>query len=198
MSATKITMRYHNSEFCAVHELVWWFGKQFLSKTLFYWVSKTVFIDRRLLCASRDGDGQNLVQSRQPGSRLKTPGLPIWVRYLKCRFSRKFLINCFSVFNRSPRVWAITESFSTLIASFCETTMQRNVSVGFLICYRFYFPRLFIDLFGRTSSLHLCGVLRVHGEWFGLEWLARFMNLLSQTVDNRGQDDGDAGGGDFY
>jgi Domain of unknown function (DUF4205) len=31
---------------------------------------------------NRDGEGEALrVQSRQPGSRLKTPGLPIWVRY---------------------------------------------------------------------------------------------------------------------
>lgn len=37
-------------------------------------------------------------------------------------------------------------------------------------------------------------MLRVHGEWFDLEWWARFKNLPSQTVDNRGQDDGDGGG----
>lgn len=34
-----------------------------------------------VLLMSRDGEGQIQIQSRQPGSRLKTPGLPIWVRY---------------------------------------------------------------------------------------------------------------------
>lgn len=58
-------------------------------------------------------------------------GFVIWI----AAFAR-ISYQLFSVFNRSPLVWAITESFSTLIASFCETTMRRNVSVWFLICYR--------------------------------------------------------------
>lgn len=82
MSVTKIIMRCHSSEFCVARELVYWFGL-FLSLKFYFADYNSVYYDR-------DGEGQIQVQSRNPGSRLKTPGLPIWVWFLMPFFVIKY------------------------------------------------------------------------------------------------------------
>lgn len=83
--------------FCVAHESAYWFGKPNESLSSSYQPFMGLFLSFFLL--NRDGEGEALrVQSRQPGSRLKTPGLPIWVRYhlVQC------LLACFGL---SSLVW---------------------------------------------------------------------------------------------
>lgn len=80
----------------------------------------------------RDGEGEALrVQSRQPGSRLKTPGLPIWVGWYNFFYRNSIAI--LEVFNffcsyqtRSLARWAIMECFLTQTANFWGIIMLRS------------------------------------------------------------------------
>lgn len=122
-------------------------------------------LNRYMFLLIRDGEGQIQIQSRQPGSRLKTPGLPIWVRYQWMSFCSQIL-TCIALKNRWQALWVISASFSTRIANCWETIMRRNDLVwekncGFIvedkISLILFFPLL------RTSSLHLHRVFRFDG-----------------------------------
>ena len=94
-----------------------------------------------ILCRSRvglliwDGEGEALrVTSRQPGSRLKTPGLPIWVTCCMGHFGIIFNSNVRMDKSNIPSKRTLFQIISAICSVSCFViTMQRNVLNCFTI-----------------------------------------------------------------